>query len=205
MPARIQIHHGNHSVGEITLPPVSRWSETPRTIPSIVCFTGFGMKIQYGTLNELPVEKHLGVAHALRVRLLPEQRARDHTAVSSTPTAPTATASGHVRRGERTSHSSTAATPTKIATTTCDITAAAISTAGSHRRFPVSRVYASAPSANSASAERDLERVLARERARDVAAVDVPVGALLHEHPERGDRERGRRRATARASPCANA
>ena len=57
-----------------------------------------------------------------------------------------------MRRGERTSQSNTAATPTKIATTTCDITAAANSTAGSHGRLPVSSVYASAPSANNASA-----------------------------------------------------
>ncbi len=46
-PARTQIHHGNHSVGEITLPVVrSRSLATPRTRPSMVCFTGFGMKIQ---------------------------------------------------------------------------------------------------------------------------------------------------------------
>ncbi len=101
---------------------------------------------------------------------------------------------GQVRRGRRTSHNNVAATPTKIATTMCDMIAAAMSTAGSHGRLPVSSVYASAPSANKAKRERDLERVLARERARDVAAVDVPARALLHEHPERGDRERGRRR-----------
>jgi len=40
----------------------------------------------------------------------------------------------------------------KIATTMCDITASAMSTGGSHRRFPVSSEYASAPSANSDSA-----------------------------------------------------
>ena len=64
----------------------------------------------------------------------------DHTAVSARPTTPTDTAIGQVRRGERTNHRSTAATPTKIPTTMCDMIAAAMSTAGNHGRFPVSRV-----------------------------------------------------------------
>ena len=45
-----------------------------------------------------------------------------------------------------------AATTTKIATTMCDMTAAAMSTAGNHRRRPVSSVYARAPSANNENA-----------------------------------------------------
>ncbi len=58
-PARIHIHHGSHSVGGITLPFTSRLRATPRTMPAIAFFTGLGKKIQYGTLNELPVENTL--------------------------------------------------------------------------------------------------------------------------------------------------
>ena len=59
-PASTQIHHGSHSVGEMSLPVLrSRRGDTPRTMPSIVCLTGFGSRIQYGSLNELPVENTL--------------------------------------------------------------------------------------------------------------------------------------------------
>ena len=84
----------------------------------------------------------------------------DHTAVSAKPTVPTETAIGHVRCGERTSHSSTAATPTKIATTMCDMIAAAMSTAGSHGRFPVSRRVRERTEREQRERQRDLERVL---------------------------------------------
>ena len=57
-PDSAQIHHGNHNVGEMILPVVSWRGETPRTRPSIVCFTGFGMNTQYGSLK-LPVENTL--------------------------------------------------------------------------------------------------------------------------------------------------
>ncbi len=75
-----------------------------------------------------------------------------HTALSATATAPTGIAIAQVRRGRRVSHSRTAAIPTKIATTMCDMIAKAMSTAGSQRRLPVSSVYASAPNPNSANA-----------------------------------------------------
>ena len=44
-PASTQIHHGSHSVGEMTLPVAEVAARhTPRTMPSIVCFTGFGQE-----------------------------------------------------------------------------------------------------------------------------------------------------------------
>ena len=75
-----------------------------------------------------------------------------HTAGIAAATPPMAAANGQVRKGRRVSHSNDAAMPMKIATTMCDITAHAISNAGNHLRFPVSSVYASAPSPNSANA-----------------------------------------------------
>jgi hypothetical protein len=58
----------------------------------------------------------------------------------------------HVRHGRRVSHITVAAIAMKMPTTMCDMIAAAIKSAGSHRRLPVSRVWASAPRPNSASA-----------------------------------------------------
>ena len=47
MPESTQIHHGNHNVGETTSPVETR-VEHPATSPSMVCFTGWGRKTQWG-------------------------------------------------------------------------------------------------------------------------------------------------------------
>ena len=194
-PASSHIHHGNHSVGEKCLTGFALVSSGPRNKalqkPSTVCRTGPGSGIHDGS-------SHFARGRSLEYRMLCvyfccHSSGSNQTALNAPATAPTGIAIAHVRCGRRVSHSNMAAMLMKIATTMCDMIASAISVAGSQRRFPVSSVYASAPSPNNANAEADRERELTREGARDVAAVDLPVVARLHERPQRGDRERGRR------------
>ena len=65
---------------------------------------------------------------------------RIQTALNATATPPTGNAIAQVRCGRRANQSKRAAMAMKIATTMCDMIASAMSSAGSHRRRPVSRV-----------------------------------------------------------------
>ena len=69
----------------------SRLRETPRTSPSIVCFTGPGRQHQYGHSSHSRCRREidLRVAHALRHTPAARCSGSDHTAVSADPTAPT--------------------------------------------------------------------------------------------------------------------
>ena len=93
--------------------------------------------------------------------------------------------------GERTAAAANSAST--IATTTCDIADSAMQQRGQPRPLAGVERLAERAEREQAERERERERELAGERARDVAAVDLPVVARLHEHAGRRDRERRRR------------
>ena len=166
---------------------------TPRTSPSIVCFTGLGRKTQYGSLNLLPLENTLAYrmlcVYACCPRSGSDQTAREREADG---------ADGHRDRPRAARRPHQPEQHRRDPHEDRDHDVRHDRGRDEHRREPrslagIERVRERAQR-EQRERQRDLERVLTRERAGDVAAVDVPVGALLHEHAERGDREEVRRR-----------
>ena len=144
--------------GRDHLPPESSVEGRARARSPRSCFTGIGIRIQDGNSRaQLPVENTFAYRMLCVYDWPPDQRQRPHRG-SATRDDADRNASGHVRRGDRTSQSSTATSPRRSRPRRATSREAAMSTAGSHGASRCRACTPSAPSANSASAERDRRR-----------------------------------------------
>ena len=134
---------------------------------------------------QLPAGHDLLVPHALR-HVWRAISGSDHTAVSATATAPTGNASRHVRRGPPREEQQQREQREDHRDDDVRHRRRRDQHRGQPRPLPGVEGLAERAQREQAERERERERELARERAGDVAAVDLPV-----------------RRGSAPASPCA--